>query len=299
MGRARLPDGPPVTPTTAFRLASITKQLTARALALLVDDGLVSLGTPVRAVLPGLPGWADPVRVGHLIVHTSGLPDYEDMLPPDAPQVSDHDVVGLLGKAPAAAFPPGSRFRYSNTGYVVLAVLIEEVTGRAFGRVLEERIFRPLGMSDAVAHIEGETTVPERTYGYRPEDRGFVESDQGATTATLGDGGVYASIRDLARWDAALREPRLQPDRAALEPFAPRATRAGDAAEAYGFGWFLDTFRGRRRQRHEGWSTGFQNEIQRFPGTGLTVVLLTNRSSPPVRPIVESIVEGLDGGQST
>lgn len=291
VGLARLPDGPPVTPATAFRLASITKQLTAHALALLVDEGRVSLDMPVRAVIPSLPEWADPILVGHLVVHTSGLPDYEDMLPSGGPQVGDRDVVELLSQTSAAAFTPGSRFRYSNTGYVILGVLIEEVAGRAFGRVLEERIFRPLAMHDTVAHVEGETTVSERAIGYRPEGGAFVDADQGPTTATLGDGGVYSSIRDLARWDAALREPGFQPDPASLAPFAARAGGVGGTPGPYGFGWFLDTFRGRHRQRHEGWSTGFQNEIQRFPATGLTVILLTNRASPPVRPVVEAVVE--------
>jgi CubicO group peptidase (beta-lactamase class C family) len=301
-GLARLPDGPTITPRTSFRLASITKQFTAKATALVIDDGHLILHTPVRKVLPTLPGWTDPIRVGHLLAHTAGLPTLETLLERAAPgtapgpaRARDRDVVHLLAGTATGTFEPGSRYAYSDTGYILLAVLLEEVAGQAFGDVLSHRIFRPLGMVDSVAHVEGETTVPHRAWGYRLEGDGFVDADQGPTTATLGDGGVYASLRDLVRWDAALRRPGFQADPETLAPFAPPPPhRAGADADAYGYGWFLDTFRGRRRQRHEGWTTGFQNEIQRFPGTGLTVIMLTNRSSPAPRATVEAVAEAYD-----
>lgn len=302
-GAARLGPGVPVpaTPGTRFRLASLTKQLTAKVIALLVEDGTVSLDTPAAAVLPALPAWGEEVRIGHLVAHTAGLPDYEALIPDGrTTPVTDREVVELLARAPALEFPPGSRFAYSNGGYALLATVVEELAGRSFTDVLEDRIFRPLGMAGAVAHVEGRTVVRRRAYGFRREGAAWVDADQGVTTAVLGDGGVYASVLELATWDSALYRPGYQPPPAALAPYAvdgpaaPGGLRDGPAAglregPGYGFGWYLDRFRGHRRQRHDGWSSGFQNEIQRFPDAGLTVVVLTNRASPPVRPLVEAI----------
>lgn len=295
-GLARLEDGVPVHEGTNFRLASISKQFTARAVSLLIAEGRLSLDTPVREVLPELERWGHRVRVGHLVAHTSGVPHYERLIEQGGSrQVTDADVVRLVATRPLD-FEPGARFDYSNGAYTLLARVVEERSGRDFTAFLEERIFEPLGMSGTVAHVEGRTAVPHRALGYRPVADGFEAADQGPTTATLGDGGIYSSIRDLALWDAALGEPGdpadpaalepYQPDRAALEPHAARAPGV-----AYGFGWFLDRYRGRRRQRHEGWTTGFQNEIQRFPEEGLTVIVLTNRSTPAAQPLAEALID--------
>lgn len=285
VGLARLDDPAPVTPTTAFRLASITKQLTAKAVADLVDEGRLTLETPVRAVFPTLPRWGEEVRVGHLVVHTSAIPPYESLIPAgQARQVTDRDALALIAAGPPPSAPPGARFAYDNGGYALLAVILEEVSGRSFADLLRERIFDPLGMERTVAHVEGRTTVEERALGYRREGGAWVDADQGITTAVLGDGGVYSCLDDLARWERALREPGYAPDPAALRPFA---APVADGV-AYGWGWFLDRFEGRPRQRHEGWTTGFQNEVQRFPDEGLAVVVLTNRAEPPARAPAEA-----------
>ena len=273
-------------------------------------EGSVTLATPVGEVVPGLPSWGGSIRIGHLVAHTSGLPEYEEMVPAErtAP-LTDRDVVALLATAPTLRFPPGHRFDYSNGGYALLATVVEEVAGRTFTDVLRTVIFEPLGMA-SVAHVEGVTTVPHRALGYRPvadvagaaaaaaaadvADEGgstevFVDADQAVTTAVLGDGGVYASVLDLARWDAALYTPGWQPDPAALAPFAAPV----EAGVSYGFGWYLDGYRGHARQRHDGWTSGFQNEIQRYPDAGLTVVVLTNRASPAVRELAEAMASRL------
>ena len=287
VGLARLDDPAPVTPTTAFRLASITKQLTARAVADLVAERSLSLDTPVRAVLPMLPRWGADVRVGHLVVHTAAIPPYESLIPAGSQrQVTDRDVLALIAAGPPPAAPPGARFGYDNGGYALLAVILEEVSGRSFSDLLRERIFDPLGMARTVAHVEGRTKVAERALGYRRDGGAWVDADQGTTTAVLGDGGVYSCLEDLARWERALAEPGYAPDPVALRPF----TAPVEDGVEYGWGWFLDRFEGRPRQRHEGWTTGFQNEVQRFPDDGLAVVVLTNRAAPPARAPAEAAV---------
>lgn len=286
-GLARLEDGTPVTARTNFRLASLTKQFTAKAVALLIEDRDLSLDASIRSVLPELPAWGDEVRIGHLLAHTGGLAPYETLIPRDrTTQLTDRDVLRLLAGGPDLRFRPGARFEYDNGGYALLALAIEAVSRQPFPEFLAGRIFRPLGMTGTVAHVEGCTTVERRAIGYRRvADGRWVDADQGIATAVLGDGGVYASLTDLARWDSALHDPGYQPDPAVLAPFAAPVA----PGVRYGFGWFLDALEGRRRQRHEGWSTGFQNEIQRFPDEGLTVIVLTNRAAPPARPLAEAI----------
>lgn len=157
------------TPETDYRLASISKQFTAMAVMLLARDGKLRYDQRVREILPELPGAAQGVTVRHLLNHTAGLPDYEDLIPDSqAAQVGDRDVLGLLAHKDTLYFPPGSAYRYSNSGYVLLGLLVERVSGVRFPDFLRARIFAPLGMTASVAHVEGADTVPRRAYGYSP-----------------------------------------------------------------------------------------------------------------------------------
>jgi len=193
------------TPATDYRLASLTKQFTAMGVMLLVRDGRLGYDQPVRKILPELPSAAQPVTIRHLLNHTSGLWDYEDLIPDSQTvQVSDLDVLALLARKDSLYFAPGTRYRYSNSGYVLLGLVIERVSGMSYPRFLRQRIFAPLGMTATVAHVEGADTVPNRAYGYTPSPTGFTPSDQSVTSATLGDGGVYTSVDDLVRRDEAL-----------------------------------------------------------------------------------------------
>lgn len=277
-------------PTTDYRLASMTKQFTAMATMLLVRDGRLSYDQPVRSVLPELPPAAAGVTIRHLLNHTSGLLDYEDLIPDtQTVQVSDQDVLRLLAARDSAYFPAGTKYRYSNSGYCLLALVIERVSGMPFADFLRQRIFAPLGMTRTLAHIAGRDTVPERAYGYTPDSGRFVPSDQSVTSATLGDGGIYTSIEDLVHWDQALYTERLV-DRASLTLATTPPILPGDSTQ-YGFGWFVDTYRGRRRWRHTGETSGFTNAIQRFPDRRTTIIVLTNRNGGTPWTIAERIAD--------
>jgi CubicO group peptidase (beta-lactamase class C family) len=265
-----------VTPATNFRLASVTKQFTAAAVLLLAEDGRLGLDDPVRRWLPSLPPEADAVTIRHLLTHTSGLVDYEDLMALDATaQVHDADALALLEGERRLYFPPGSAWRYSNSGYALLALVVERASGRSFADFLHERIFAPLGMSGTVAHRDGFDTVSHRAYGYSGGPGAWRRTDQSPTSAVLGDGGIYSSIEDLAKWDAALYDDRLLSGASRALAFAP-ATRSDDPAVQYGFGWRItgDSL------WHSGETIGFRNVIVRFPGRRLTVALLTNRDDP-------------------
>ena len=282
----------PITPETDFRLASFTKQFTAACIMLLVRDGKLRYDEPLTDIFPEFPAYGRPITVRNLLNHTSGLPDYEDILtkqypnvPDDKiPQIHDAGVLKLLEQQSSGKFPPGSKWEYSNSGYATLAMIVEKVSGKPFGQFLHDRIFVPLKMDHTLAYEKGKNEVPHRAYGHTKEKAGWQETDQSSTSAVLGDGGIYTSIDDLAKWDRALREHTLltaaemQPALTPVQPTAANATLPQGKPVRYGFGWFLDPYMGHRRMYHDGETIGFLTTIQRFPDDKLTVIVLANRT---------------------
>ena len=290
-GLADLERGTPVTPGTRFRLASVSKQFTAAAILLLAQDGTLALDDPLRRWLPSLPPATDGITLHHLLSHTSGLVDYEDLVAPDLPgQVQDADVLRLLEGVDRLDFAPGSRYRYSNSAYVLLGLVVERASGQAFPAFLHARIFQPLGMG-AVARVEGGPPVPQRAYGHSRQGEGWVRTDQGPTSATLGDGGIYASIDDLARWDAALRDDRLLDSASRALAFAAHTPTDESDVDAYGYGWRLHASAHGPLQWHSGESICFRNVILRWPERRLTVVVLSNRNDPEPYGLARGVAE--------
>jgi CubicO group peptidase (beta-lactamase class C family) len=292
-GMADLEHRVAATPETDYRLASVSKQFTAMAVMLLARDGKLRYDQPVRDFLPELPAAARAVTVRHLLNHTSGLWDYEDEIPePRTAQLDDGDVLDLVASKDSLYFPAGTAYRYSNSGYVLLGTIVARVSGISFPEFLRTRIFALLGMSATVAHVEGRDTVPHRAYGYSPRGGSFVQTDQSVTSATLGDGGIYTNVDDMARWDQALYGTSLV-DTATLNMAVTPPQLPRGAPTEYGFGWFVDRYRGEKRWRHTGETSGFRNAIQRFPLRRLTIVVLTNRSSGEPEAIAERIADRL------
>jgi CubicO group peptidase (beta-lactamase class C family) len=260
---------------------------------LLAKDGKLRYDQPVRDFLPELPAATRTVTIRHLLNHTSGLFDYEDLVPESrTTQLDDRDVLALLESKDSLYFPAGSEYRYSNSGYVLLGMIVARASGMTLPAFLHARIFAPLGMHASVAHVEGSDTVPRRAYGYSPSGGTFVQTDQSVTSATLGDGGIYTNIDDMVRWDHALYSTQLV-DATTLELATTPPQLPGGATTQYGFGWFVDHYRGEKRWRHTGETSGFRNAIQRFPGRRLTVIVLTNRSSGEPAAIAERIADRL------
>jgi CubicO group peptidase (beta-lactamase class C family) len=265
-------------PQTNYRLASVSKQFTAASILLLAQDGKLSLDDPLRKWLPSLPASADAITLKHVLTHTSGLIDYEDVMAQDATeneQVHDADVLRLLESQDRTYFAPGSDYRYSNSGYALLALIVEKASGKRYAAFLHDRIFAPLGMRHTVAYEKGISTVADRAYGYSLIDGKWRRTDQSSTSAVLGDGGIYSSIDDLAKWDAALYDDRLlnaQSRKLASTPW----TKTDDPAVEYGYGWRISG----DSQWHSGETIGFRNVIVRYPKARLTVVVLTNRDDP-------------------
>lgn len=277
-GLADLESGTAVGPGTRFRLASVSKQFTAAAILLLAQDGRLALEDPVAKWLPSLPPAARGVTLRHLLTHTSGLVDYEDLMAADTTvQVHDADVLRLLEGADRLYFAPGSDYRYSNSGYALLALVVGRASGRDFASFLRERIFAPLGMRGAVAFEDGVSQVAERAYGYSFEGGRWLRTDQSSTSAVLGDGGIYASIDELAKWDAALYDDRLLSDASRSAAFSVQTPVRDEAdVEGYGYGWRIHG----DALWHSGETIGFRNVIVRWPKERLAVVVLSNRNDP-------------------
>jgi len=278
-GLAVVEDGVAATPQTNYRLASVSKQFTAAAVLLLAQDGKLGLDDPIKRWLPSLPKAADAITIRQILSHQSGLIDYEDVMPAsfdaDANQMHDADVLAALEGQDRTYFAPGSGYRYSNSGYSLLALTVAKASGRGFAEFLRERIFLPLGMRDTVAYERGVSQVAHRAYGYSYEDGRWRRTDQSPTSATLGDGGIYSSIDDLAKWDAALYDARLLSDASRALAFAAHTpTDAPDVG--YGYGWRITG----ETLWHSGESIGFRNVIVRWSQRRLTVVMLSNRNDP-------------------
>jgi CubicO group peptidase (beta-lactamase class C family) len=282
----------PIGPDTDFRLASFTKQFTAACIMLMVHDGKLHYDNHLTDIFPDFPAYGKPITIRNLLNHTSGLPDYEDILtaqypntPDDQiPQIHDVGVLKLLEQQTAGKFPAGSKWEYSNSGYVVLGLIVEKVSGKPFAQFLHDRIFAPLQMTNTLAYEKGKNEVPHRAYGHTKEKDGWKETDQSSTSATLGDGGIYTSVDDLVKWDRALREQTLlseaemQPALTPVQPSGGPAKSDNGSLVSYGYGWFLDPFKGHKRMWHDGETMGFRTTIQRFPDDDLTVIVLANRT---------------------
>ena len=295
-GLADLDARVPVTAHTNFRLASVSKQFTAAAILLLVQDGALALDDPLRKWLPSLPPATDGITLHHVLSHTSGLVDYEDVMPAHVDgQLHDIDVLRLLEAQDRLYFAPGSEYRYSNSGYALLALVAGKASGKDFATFLRECIFLPLGMEATVAFEQGVSTVAHRAYGHTFADGAWARTDQSPTSAVLGDGGIYSSIDDLAKWDAALHDDRLLSEASRALEFAPHTATGETDVDGYGYGWRIHDDGGRRLLWHSGETIGFRNVILRWPDDGLTVVLLTNRNDPEPYALARRIAALFDG----
>lgn len=276
-GLAELETRTPVTERTNFRLASLTKAFTAMGIMLLVKDGRLQFDDRVRDVLPGFPAYGSEIRIRHLLTHTSGLRAYQDFVPESQTrQIKDREVLALLHRASTTYFRPGSAFRYGDSGYAILALVVEQVSGDSFARFLHHRIFARIGMETTVAYEAGVSTVPDRAIGYAPTPTGFRVADQSATSAVLGDGGIYSSVRDLVAWDRAQDSHVLIDARLQQLAWTPAVLPDGTPTRS-GFGWFIDRDTTRFQLSHRGETSGFTNFILKYPDRGLTIVVLTNR----------------------
>jgi CubicO group peptidase (beta-lactamase class C family) len=272
----------PVKAETIFQTGSVGKQFTATAIMMLVEEGKLGLDDKISKYLAGTPSsWKD-ITVRHLLTHTSGVADYA----PDDPEKKssiaidfrrDYTEEELFQKFIAAPldFPPGTKWSYSNTGYVTLGILIHKVSGQFYGDCLQERIFKPLGMTSTRIISEADI-IPNRASGYELV-KGELKNQQWVSPMlnTTADGALYTNVLDLAKWDAALYTEKLLKKSSFEQMWTPVTLNDGKTYP-YGFGWDITQVNGHRLLEHLGEWQGFHMIISRYVDDQLTVVVFSN-----------------------
>jgi CubicO group peptidase (beta-lactamase class C family) len=277
-GIADMESGTPVTAATNFRLASVSKQFTAMSVMLLAEQGMLSYEDRISKFFPDFPAYGFDITVRHLLTHTSGLVDYESVMPDtQTVQVHDADCLTLMHAVDSLYFPAGSRYAYSNTGYALLALIVEKVSGQRYADYLKKNIFDRTGMSTSVAFEEGISVVPNRAYGHSLIDGAWRRTDQSSTSAVLGDGGIYSNVEEMSRWISSLWKYSLISKETQQLAWSDAALGDGSTID-YGFGWHKQTYRGIRHPHHGGSTRGFRNHILLLTDQKLMVVILTNRN---------------------
>jgi CubicO group peptidase (beta-lactamase class C family) len=279
------------TPETNYRLASVTKQFTAMAIMILADRKKHSYDDNLASFFPGFPEYGKQITVRHLLNHSSGIIAYEDVMDENATvPLNDQDVLELMKRQDHTHFPPGSAFRYSNSGYVLLGLIVEKVSGLSFPEFLRKNIFLPLQMNHTVFYgREDQSDESHRAYGYSKRDEAFVRTDQSLTSSTRGDGAVYSSVADLYKWDQGLSSSRLVKPRTLQQAFTSGVQVDEDTG--YGFGWYIEKRHGLRTVSHTGNTIGCTQFIRRYLDRKLTIIVQANRNDAQLGPLVDKIEE--------
>jgi CubicO group peptidase (beta-lactamase class C family) len=277
-GFASLEHEAPITPSTVFDLASLAKQFTGLAIAMLVDRGEIRLEDDVRLHIPELPDFGRPITIAHLLHHTSGLRDWPGTLRIAGWRYDDvisfDQILRMAYAQQDLNFQPGSEYTYSNTGYVLLAELVSRVTGRSFRDWMDEQVFRPLGMGDSHVHDDHTEVVRNRAYGYRSAGGGQYRLTPNNLTAA-GSSSLFSTVEDLARWLIAMDEPVAIGEGAAALMLTRGVLNDGSTIP-YAFGMGHGEHRGLAMVSHSGSWASFSTYIVRFPAQRFGVVVLAN-----------------------
>lgn len=280
----------PVKPETVFQSGSVGKQFTATAVMMLVEQGKIGLDDPLTKYFSDAPPAWRNVTVRELLSHTAGFGDY----PKDfdfRKDWTEAEELKLIESIPLA-YAPGTKWDYSNFGYVTLGILIHRVTGEFYGDFLQQHIFQPLGMQSTRIISEADI-VPDRSAGYRLV-KGELRNQEWVSPVvnTTADGSLYFTTLDLAKWDAALYDDKLL-KRSSLDlMWTPVRLKSGQPnSEGYGFGWFIEARKGHRCIHHDGSWQGFETAIDRYVDDQLTVVALTNLAGAEPGKITRHVAE--------
>jgi CubicO group peptidase (beta-lactamase class C family) len=280
-GAANLTHDVPFTLETLTNIGSTAKQFTAFGILLLVDEGRLSLDDDVRDVLPQLPDLGSTVTLRHLLTHTSGYREFVNALAiggwslENADHISRREIIRVVQGQPALQNVPGGEFNYNNTGYGLLAMVIEEVSGESFPEWMADHVFEPLGMGVTTVRSHPFELVTNSAQGYLPEGPGGGFREAADLGAAMGAGGVYATVGDLASWMAHLASPGVG-ERHLVEQMTTPALLNSGVPIPYGLGMMLDEERGLRRVHHPGGDTAHRSHFAYYPELDAGVIVLSN-----------------------
>ncbi|WP_286711259.1 MULTISPECIES: serine hydrolase [unclassified Sphingomonas] len=279
-GMADLEHPVPITADSVFETGSLAKQFTAAAMLLLVQDGKLTLDDDIRRYLPEMPDYGTPITIRHLLNHTSGLREQWSLLAlagrgPGTQVHGQGTILDLASRQKGLNFAPGAEFLYTNTNYVLAAIIVERVSGKSLQRFTSERLFQPLGMTRSRWREDFRTVVPGRATAYAATDGGFVANMP--FTNVYGNGGLLTTIGDLLRWNAFLDDPSRLPGGPALAAAlqSPGNLRDGVALE-YALGLEVTRAHGLRLVSHSGSTGGYKAWLGRYPERRVSVALLCN-----------------------
>jgi CubicO group peptidase (beta-lactamase class C family) len=279
-GSANIEYGVPITPKTPFITGSVAKQFTAAAIALLVEQGRLSLDDDVRKYIPELPDFGTPITVRNLVHHTSGLRDFWALVGAAGMRYDDtytvDDVLRLAARQKRLNFPPGTAYDYSNTGYVAMGVIVRRVTGKSLREFAQEQIFDPLGMTSTHYHDDHTMPVPGRASAYSPVPNGGWRINIW-NNDIVGQGGVMTTIEDLQKWDENFYSGKVG-GRGFLERQLQQGRLTNGTVLSYAFGLTVGEYRGLPVVEHTGSTGGYRTIITRFPLVRTSVVALCNVS---------------------
>lgn len=269
-------------------LASLSKPFTATAIMMLAEKGRLSYDDPIGRYLPELPKALGAATVRQILNHTSGIPDYSSDLNAERPGMSAKDVLNVLRTVDKPIFAPGEKYEYSNSGYVLLGLVVEKLSGKPFLEFLQEQIFRLLGMKTTFALPPGRSKPDTVANGYG--DFGGLSN---ANSYVGGDGGLYSTIDDLYKFDQALYGEKLMKQQTLKEAFTQGKVRTGTTT--YGLGWNITFDSAGMHVWHTGNTAGYRAYMERVPDSRITIIMLTNHGNTKRIDISQAIQKILAG----
>ena len=279
-GLANITNEVPITPTTRFTTGSVSKQFTAASIALLVGAGKLSLDDDVRKYIPELVDYGTPIKIRHLVHHTSGLRDFWELVDlagmrPDDGYTVD-DMLALAAKQKGLNFPPGSEYRYSNTGYLVMGVVVKRVTGQSLRQFADSAIFKPLGMTETLFLDDHNEIAPRRAVAYSPFGKRWKINVW--NNDLVGQGGIVTSLADLQKWDENFYSGKLG-GKAFVDLVQTTERLSGGGENNYAFGLTVQSYRGQRLVQHTGATGGYRAALYRFPDQHTSFAMMCNVSA--------------------
>ena len=284
----------PITPATLFDIGSTSKQFAAASVALLAEEHKLRFDDEVRKYIPELPDYGAPLTIDNLMRHTSGLRDYAGLLVLAGHSLeevtTDSQALHLIVHQRHLNFPSGTRFSYSNTGYFLLSVIVQRVSGMSLSDFARTHIFLPLGMTHTVYRNHFDMLIPNRALGYAPAPTGGGFRISMSNWEQTGDGSVQLSVDDALKWDENFYHPRIG-GQTMVDELQQRGTLSNGDSIGYGRGLFLDTYRGLRRVQHGGDWIGYHAAYARFPAQHTSVIVLCNSDGISPEPLGDRVAD--------
>lgn len=280
-GTANLELDVPITSQTVFYIGSVGKQLTAFAVALLADEGKLSLDHDIRTYLPELHDFGQSITLRNLIHHTSGLRDYFGLLAlagrRDGDLITQEHVLHAIERQRELNYSPGTEYLYSNSNYALLATIVERVTGKTFSDWMHERVFKPLGMRHTLVVDDHERIIKQRAASYRLTE-GVEYKTVVLPYSAYGAGGIYSTVTDLARWVSNFEEPKVGDLKTIAQMYQRGILNSGDTL-SYAFALGISEYRDLKRIGHSGSLAGYRAYVGRFPDKSMSIIVLSNLAS--------------------